>query len=117
MPKHRDLPVTLSEEGFVIQDQEIGSVHFLNPAAAVVWSCCDGKTTVRQCAYRIRRKFLTPPFADVPHLIRELLAVFLQLNLVTNPQWEPLSAASGSTKRASDPTDPSDKARGDSALV
>lgn len=84
MPKRRDLPATQDDTGFVVVDPEIGSVRFFNPAAAIIWACCDGKTTLRQCAQRIRRRFLTPPFADVSYLIREQLNVFRKLKLVND---------------------------------
>lgn len=82
MPRRRKLPVSSEGGEFVIIDPEIGVVHFLYPAAVIVWQCCDGKMTVDRCARRIRKAFLTPPDAPLEGLILELLAVMSVLHLV-----------------------------------
>jgi hypothetical protein len=82
MPRRRKLPVSSESGEFVIIDPEIGVVHFLYPAAVVVWQCCDGKSTIERCVRRIRKAFLTPPDAPLEHLVLELLAVMSTLHLV-----------------------------------
>src|SRR5437870_3077851 len=38
----------------VVYDLERWTVHLLNPVAALVWRCCDGRTTVARLAALLR---------------------------------------------------------------
>ena len=49
----------------LLTDPGSGQVHFLNPTAAEVWSCCDGSTTRASCEERLRRRFAVPATTDL----------------------------------------------------
>jgi hypothetical protein len=66
----------------LVRDPVTQQVHFLNPSAAIVWECTDGRTTLGECEVRLRTAFVIPDTADVPADIRETLADFAQKGLL-----------------------------------
>ncbi len=65
MPKRRELPSMPAGNESIVRDPGSGQVHFLNATAAIVWECCDGRTTTGECAARIRGAFDVPADADL----------------------------------------------------
>ncbi len=83
LPKRRDLSVRPAGGDVLVRDAANGTVHFLNPTAAVVWDCCDGQTAVSACAARIRASFAIKPDTDLTADIREIVQGFERLGLLT----------------------------------
>ena len=48
--RHDRLVVEAVSDELVVYDLDRGTVHLLNPVAALVWKHCDGRTTVAQLA-------------------------------------------------------------------
>lgn len=68
-----------------MRDAVSGQVHFLNPTAAVVWECCDGRTSLAACVARLRASFTIPEAADIAADVRETVAGFRQKGLMDEP--------------------------------
>jgi Coenzyme PQQ synthesis protein D (PqqD) len=77
LPKRLDLPGRPVSRDLMLRDPETGRVHFLNATAAVVWNCCDGETSVAECAQRLRSAFAVPPSVD---LLADIRAAVTDLN-------------------------------------
>lgn len=75
MPGKRKLPIARTKELIVqrfdgemlVYDLERLRAHCLNPAAALVWSACDGAATVEEVAGRLARDLGLP---DDPALVQ-----------------------------------------------
>jgi len=78
LPRRRDLPSRRVGGELMLRDPDAGTVHFLNPTAAAVWESCDGKTTVEECAARLRQRFSVSAAvnlaADIQAVLTDLVA-------------------------------------------
>ena len=74
LPRRRDLPTRAAGQDLLVREPDNGGVHFLNATAALVWNCCDGETSVQECAGRMREAFAAPEDADLAADIREIAA-------------------------------------------
>jgi|SRR5579872_4009013 len=86
LPKRRAFASSSAGEELLVRDPVSGQVHFLNPAAAAVWECCDGATTLRTCADHLRAEFDVPEETDLAADIRETIADFAQQGLLDAPR-------------------------------
>jgi PqqD family protein of HPr-rel-A system len=86
LPLRRDLPHRAVGQEVLVRDPETGKVHFLNATAGVVWECCDGRTSRRDCERRLREAFVMPDNIDLAADIRETLADFEQRGLIREPR-------------------------------
>ena len=58
LPTRRpDLMTRALDDELVIFDQDKGQVHRLNPTAAYVWNCCDGRHTPTEIAKNLADDF------------------------------------------------------------
>lgn len=69
----------------MLRDPEAEAVHFLNPTAAVIWTCCDGRTTIAECVGRLRSSFAVAPEIDLLGDIGETLADLSSKGLLATP--------------------------------
>jgi coenzyme PQQ synthesis protein D (PqqD) len=62
MPRARtgDLVIERLAEETLVYDLRRHRAHCLNPAASLVWQCCDGRTTVAAVARRLARELPLP---------------------------------------------------------
>lgn len=62
MPPARteDLIVEELPDEVLVFDLKTNRAHCLNPASALVWRCCDGRTTVAEAARRLARETGAP---------------------------------------------------------
>jgi PqqD family protein of HPr-rel-A system len=75
-PRARDdLAVVELDGEAVIYDERSGNLHHLNPTATVVFSLCDGNSTIKEMARDIGEAFEVPP-ADVEKQLRQLIRDF-----------------------------------------
>lgn len=81
-PKVReDLAVVELDGEAVVYDEESGDLHHLNPTATIVFSLCDGTSTVKELAGEISRAFEVS--ADkVEQQVRGLLREFRKVGLL-----------------------------------
>jgi hypothetical protein len=87
MPALRDLPTQHLGDEAMVRDPDNGQVHFLNPTAALIWQCCDGKTTFAECAGRLRAAYAIPPEVNLAEDILATLGEFRRKGLLlTNEQ-------------------------------
>jgi len=57
-PKGRDeLVFRPLDEEWVVYDPRTRELHVLNRAAAIVWICCDGRTSVRDIVQAVTESF------------------------------------------------------------
>jgi PqqD family protein of HPr-rel-A system len=82
LPRRRELPLQNIHDELMLRDPESGEVHFLNPAAAVIWQACDGATLSSECESLLRAAFQIPVAADLQGDIREALADFAKRGLL-----------------------------------
>lgn len=70
----RDLEVLVSNDGLVVYSSTTGLVHYLNAAASIVFSLCDGTRTSAEICEALGEAFdlVDPPVAEVTELIAEL---------------------------------------------
>ncbi|HLK59092.1 MAG TPA: PqqD family protein [Chthonomonadaceae bacterium] len=83
LPRRRDLPSSPVGRELMVRDPESGQVHFFNAAARFIWDSCDGATSIRECAMRLRAEFSVPETVDLQADIAETLADFSQKGLLT----------------------------------
>jgi hypothetical protein len=57
----RSLVVERLAEETLVYDRRRHRAHCLNPAATLVWECCDGRTTVAATAARLERDLRVAP--------------------------------------------------------
>ena len=74
LPKRRDLPARPAGKEILLREPEDSRVHFLNASAALVWGCCDGETTLADCAQRLRAAFRIPAGMDLEEDIHVAVA-------------------------------------------
>jgi len=67
-----DLAVVVLDGEAVIYDEETQDLHHLNPTATVVFSLCEGTSTIREIAEEISQTFRVPA-NDIEAQIRPLL--------------------------------------------
>ena len=72
--------IEIETEGLVF-DEDIGSWHYLNPIARVIWDCCDGTGTVDEIARDISEVF-QQDFDIVRESVLETLRQFGQQGLL-----------------------------------
>ena len=82
LPRVRPLNARAAGEDTLLSDPGDGKVHFLNATAALVWQCCDGRTTLDDCVRRLRAAFAIPLEADVAADVRDVLADLTQRGLL-----------------------------------
>jgi hypothetical protein len=70
----------------LVYDRETQEAHCLNPAAALVWAHCDGRTTVAEMAQLLAREMKTPVTDEVVWLA---LAELNRTNLLQAPWLAP----------------------------
>ncbi|SRR6266705_1052011 len=109
-PKVReDLDVVELDDELVLYDPVRDDVHYLNPAAAIVFQLCDGSATVREVAGEIAQPLGIPEKRierQVRTLLKELRKVGLlegSLELIQAPKSPP-------DHRATEPADPAEAA-------
>ncbi|MGH2572307.1 MAG: PqqD family protein [Actinomycetota bacterium] len=76
-----DLTVVELDGEIVIYDERADDIHHLNPTASVVFSLCDGRSTVREMAIEIAGAFGAPE-DQVEREIRPLLREFRKAGLL-----------------------------------
>jgi hypothetical protein len=81
LPKRRALAYRIAGQEALLRDPHCGKIHFLNPAALIVWECCDGETTLHACEQRLRDTFADSKGVDVNSDIQKILADFARLGL------------------------------------
>jgi hypothetical protein len=52
--KKSDIRVTQLERGVVLYNPRTEEAHLLNPAALLVWECCNGEYTVDRISHLLR---------------------------------------------------------------
>lgn len=57
----RGLVIERLADETLVYDRQRHRAHCLNPAAALVWACCDGRTTVAATAARLERALTLAP--------------------------------------------------------
>lgn len=70
-----DVTVVELDGEAVVYDEQNGSLHHLNPSATIVFSLCDGLTTVRELSAEIAGAFRVPEpdvRRDIYGLVRQL---------------------------------------------
>lgn len=82
LPRRKPLPHQAVQSDLVVHDPATGQVHFLNPTAALIWQCCDGVLTLRECADRLRSAFSIPEGAELIDDIRASILDFRQRGLL-----------------------------------
>lgn len=82
LPQRRLLAARAAGQETLLSDPDTGQVHFLNATAALVWECCDGKTTLTECVQRLRQTFVIPPDVDVAADIKTILTDLQQRGLL-----------------------------------
>ena len=82
LPKRRALPERPAGADVLLRDPSGGGVHFLSPTAAVVWECCDGRTTTAQCVARLRGAFAVPEGVDLAADVLETVKDFQRRGLL-----------------------------------
>ncbi|MDR3709203.1 MAG: PqqD family protein [Capsulimonadaceae bacterium] len=82
LPTRRELPSRKAGTDILVRNTDTGSIHFLNPTAAVIWNCCDGATTAEQCAERLISEFSIPAGHDIATDIRQIVATLVENGLV-----------------------------------
>lgn len=82
LPKRRPLGERRVGNEVLIRDPEQGQVHFLNVTAALVWECCDGRSTLESCLDRIRAECSVPVEVDLESDVRETLDGFASRGLL-----------------------------------
>jgi PqqD family protein of HPr-rel-A system len=81
-PKIRDDLAAAELDGeAVIYDERTGELHHLNPTATIVFSLCDGTSTVREMSGEIAGAFGVPA-GEVERDIRALLRTFRKAGLL-----------------------------------
>ncbi|HXJ80115.1 MAG TPA: PqqD family protein [Candidatus Methylomirabilis sp.] len=58
------------------------AIHVLNPAAALIWDCCDGNHGVDEIAQLLRDHFSVPAERDVLGDVRSTLALLTSKGLL-----------------------------------
>lgn len=76
-----DLTVVELDGEIVIYDERGDDIHHLNPTASVVFSLCDGGSTVREMAREIAEAFGAPE-DQVEREVRPLLREFRKAGLL-----------------------------------
>ncbi len=61
---------------WMLYDDRSGSVHIINETAAKVWEMCDGTRTVEEIAAALAEQYETPPEANVPQDVADVIASF-----------------------------------------
>ena len=82
LPRRLELPHRLAGSELLVTVPETGHVHFLNETAAYVWNCCDGVTTLGDCADRLREEFEAPAEIDVAADVLETIGNLSSLGLL-----------------------------------
>jgi PqqD family protein of HPr-rel-A system len=82
LPRRKPLPSQVVQSDLLIHDPTSGQVHFLNPAAALIWQSCDGELAVTECADRLRDAFSIPEGAELVDDIRASLLDFRRRGLL-----------------------------------
>lgn len=81
-PKVReDLGVVELDGEAVIYDERNGSLHHLNPTATLVFSLCDGTSTIKQMAGDIAQAYQVP-LSEVEKQLRKLIRDFRGSELI-----------------------------------
>lgn len=81
-PKIRDDLASAELDGeAVIYDERSGELHHLNPTATIIFSLCDGATTVREMSGEIAGAFGVPA-DEVERQVRTLLRQFRKAGLL-----------------------------------
>ncbi len=78
-----DLPFRELNDGGVVYDYRLDTLHSLNTTAAYIWTLCDGQHTIDDIVASIRenfRQFETDPDQEV----RSIIEKFRTLNLLSN---------------------------------
>jgi len=84
------LEINEAEDGLVVYDPATGTVHHLNPSAAVVFDLCDGDREPAEIARILGEAYdLSSPPLD------EALAALRDLSERGLVQWPPGAGASG----------------------
>lgn len=85
LPPRRELAYQQVLAELFIHEPEQGRIWFLNPTATVVWNCCDGRTSLRDCEARLRAAFSVPEGVDLIEDIREVLSDLQRKDLLHVP--------------------------------
>lgn len=65
----------------VVYDDRTGEVHHLNPTATVIYSLCDGTSTIRKMSSELAGAFAVPA-DEVERQVRALLRQFRKAGLL-----------------------------------
>lgn len=82
LPKRRPLVERRMGDEILVRDPGKGQVHFLNATAALVWECCDGRSTLGRCLDRIREACSVPVEVDLAADVRDMLDGFASKGLL-----------------------------------
>jgi PqqD family protein of HPr-rel-A system len=81
-PKIRDDLAAAELDGeAVVYDERTGELHHLNPTATIIFSLCDGSSTVREMSGEIAGAFGMPA-DEVERQVRALLRQFRKAGLL-----------------------------------
>ena len=72
--RHEQLLVRTIAHEIVVYDLARAKVHALNRTAAIVWRCCDGRTTVAEAAAVVAAELDQPPSEEIVCLALEQLS-------------------------------------------
>lgn len=82
LPKHLNLSCRAAGQETLVRNPISGTVHFLNPAAIVVWECCDGATSLDICVLRLKERFNISGCVDLVADIQETIVDFREKGLL-----------------------------------
>jgi PqqD family protein of HPr-rel-A system len=80
-----DLAVEELEGELLVYDEETSDFHHLNPTASIVFSLCDGTTTVKEMAADIAAAFGEQP-QEVERQVRALIRDLRRVRLLDDPR-------------------------------
>lgn len=91
LPKARkkDLVICELDHETLVYDLGNDKAHCLNETVALVWKCCDGKTTVTRMARALRKKLCPPVDTDIVWLAIDQLQRFDLLEECEQPRVAP----------------------------
>jgi hypothetical protein len=82
LPQRRQYTSQSVGNELMITEPESGKVHFFNATAAIVWECCDGRTSFAECEKRLRERFSVPDSVDLATDIRTIVHNFSERGLI-----------------------------------
>jgi hypothetical protein len=82
LPRAKPLPARQVGDEMLVRSPDTGEVHFLNPTAALIWTLCDGATSVAQCEAQLRSRFRISESTDLRADIEEVVRGFRERGML-----------------------------------